>query len=163
NVPDGNRTVTVGRSLMSNDVRFVNFNLPDLTVNIIDDEGALIVTGTEQADQIGVLFSPNLIQVVVNRQATFYPITYSQVLVLAGNGANAIQLLNPSIPVTVVGGSGSDKVQLDGQNAANTFDVDGHTITFDTRRIDLFDVESAVLNGKNFADTFSVTTLPSFA
>lgn len=162
--PDGNRTVTVGRSIISDDVRFTNFGLPDLTVNIIDDDSSLILLGSESNDQFIVLFQSSSIQAVVNRKATFYSTdNYNQVLVIAGNGSNSIVLSNPSLPVTVLGGVGYDKVQIDGRSMGNVFAIDGDVITANGEDVALFQADDVTLNGKNGADVFTLVNQPTFA
>src|SRR5262249_14096887 len=99
---DGNRLVTIDHSVASGDPQFDGISAPSMTVDAIDDAGALVVSGTNNANQIAVLFSASLIQVVVDRKSTFYPATYSQVLILAGDGNDTIQLQNPSVPVAVL-------------------------------------------------------------
>ena len=67
---------------------------------------ALVLHGTGSIDNMKVLFSSTVIQVVHNGKTSFYGTGYSQVLILAGPGNDTIQLKGTSLPVTVVGGSG---------------------------------------------------------
>src|SRR5262249_48025680 len=89
--------------------------------------------------------------------------SYGRVLVLAGEGDNTIQLVNPTIPVTVLAGGGNDKVQIDGRTSANTFDVDDTSVTANGETVDLFNVDRLLINGKRAGDTFRLDTLPSYA
>ncbi len=160
---DGNRLVSIVNSTSSADAFFDGLALPDTDVMVIDNENTLVVAGTGSSDTISVLFSPSLIQIVVNGRSTFAPTTFTQVLVQAGSGNDLIKLGNPSIPVAVLAASGTDTVQIDGGVGANSFDVDTTVIAINSRPVALGDTENVILNGKGAEDTFTVSAVPAFA
>ncbi len=160
---DGNRMASIVYSTSSADTFFDDLGVPETDVMVVDDENTLVVNGTGGGDSLSVLFSPSLIQVVLNGRSTFSPTTYSQVLVLAGGGNDVIKLSNPSIPVAVLAAGGTDTVQIDGSASANSFDVDATAITINGRIVTLGDTEKVILNGKGAEDTFTVNDVPTFA
>src|SRR5262249_24074609 len=58
---------------------------------------------------------------------------------------------------------GKDKLTIDGHPGANTFDLETFGLSLDGRQLDFADLESVVVNGKNFADVFAVASYPRYA
>ncbi len=160
---DGNLSRTLDGSIDTSDPLFAGASVTPADVTIADDDGAIIVNGTEGADQISVLCSSLHIQVIVNRKSTFYPSTATRVLISGFNGDDVIQVANPTIPIVVLAAGGADKLQVDGQLTANTFAVDNGSVTVNGMDVTFSEVETVVLSGKSRADTFTIPQAPGYA
>lgn len=160
---DGNQVVTIDHAVVSDDARYDGFQLASITVSIVDDDGALLVVGTERNDRISVISSPTLIQTIVNGVSTYYSTSYTQVLVLAGGGDDSIILSAPTIATSVIAAAGKDTVQIDGRATANQFDAGSFDVTLNGVDITLGDVEVVSLKGKNAADILNLLAAPTFA
>lgn len=162
-IVDTNRSTPIALVFTSADPFYSGLTVPDVPVMIVNNDNVLFVYGTESVDTLTIIFSANLIQTVVNRKATFYPTTYSQVIVLAGTGNDSIKLLAPTLPVAVLADTGTDTVQIDGRASANSFSVDGFEATVNGLAVLLGDTEKVVLAGKNLSDSFTIASAPPFA
>lgn len=160
-----NRVDQIIHDTVSADTRF-NGVAQTLGVAVIDNDDALVVAGTETTDQISLLFSDpqrKLVQVIVNNKSTFYPTNYNQIIVLAGSGNDTILVRSAIIPVAVLGGTGTDKLTIEGHTTANMFVINEPSVNVNGFNVDLGDVENVVLAGKSASDAFTLSTIPSFA
>lgn len=161
---DGNRLVQIQPVLTTSDPVFSAAIPSAVEVDIIDDDNTLIVTGRDVVDAITVIFSSSsLIQTVVNGKSTYYSKSFSQVVILAGDGNDMLRLMNPRIPVAILAGPGNDKLLIDGQPGANTFAAADWAVTVNGSNVELGDVENVVLTGKTGVDTFTLDTIPPYA
>lgn len=161
---EGNRAAIIDHSIASADPLYGSGSAtsPSMTVEIFDDDNALVVNGTASTDVITVMFSPNVIQVVLNSKATFYPAVFGEVLIFGGGGNDKIRLLNPSLPAVVLGEDGTDILRIDGPAAANVFSVDATSATVNGVPIAMLDLESLELVGNLASDELTVQATPSF-
>lgn len=158
-----NRLLVMSHSLDTGNPVQPTVALASYTADVIDDDNVLLIRGNETADTIKIIFSANLIQVVHNGKATFYPTTYNQVLVLPSDGDDSIQLFSPSIPVSVLGGTGDDSLTINGPVSSNDFQIDWFRVMINTRRVDFGEVERVILNGNRLADRFTILSVLDYA
>lgn len=156
---EGSHVGVASHVTTSTDAAYNNLATTPLTARIVDNDGPTIA-GTDKADRIVVAFTAQNIQVNVNNRIMLLPGTSGQTVILAGGGADHIEVFNPTVPVVVLGGAGSDRMFVNGQGA---FRLDAGSINVRGFDVSLWDVEALVVNGSTSNDTFTVAEVPAFA
>ena len=164
----------------------VSINVDDVRNRVFFDAttGTVVVGGTSAADTIVLAPAGNgakaTLQVTLNKKLISKTILLSsiqQIRVLGQEGNDTITLApehpvslkalrryltNLTVPVTVDGGTGTDKLIVNGRAAANTFSLDAATLTVNGVVDNFSNIENLAVNGAAAADTFVVAGLPAF-